>query len=240
MKSKYNESILTEEESVLTSYGQLSQNSKLMIDDNDNWLITLSDVFSLLLIFLIMLVVMSKNTSGNVKSDSGEVHKTVLPYEEIRYKTDIVGDRLRDSIFSEISNLDLGDEVSVLATNNEITVTIKEKISFRPGEAEVLTGSKPVLENIADIIKRYPRYHVEIIGHTDDTPIQTEIYPSNWELSIARASSVLKYFMYNHKINPSRLSIKGVADQSPLVPNISPENRALNRRVEIKLKEIKA
>jgi chemotaxis protein MotB len=70
--------------------------------------------------------------------------------------------------------------------------------------------------------------------------IRTSLYPSNWELSAARAMSVLKYFMNNHGINPSRLSIKGYADQQPMAPNDTPENRAQNRRVEIRLREKEA
>ncbi|KJU82777.1 OmpA/MotB domain-containing protein, partial [Candidatus Magnetobacterium bavaricum] len=73
---------------------------------------------------------------------------------------------------------------------------------------------------------------------TDNIPIKTALYPSNWELSAARATSVLRYFIAKHAIEPDRLYVKGNADSRPLVPNNTPEQRAQNRRVEIRLKEI--
>jgi len=71
-------------------------------------------------------------------------------------------------------------------------------------------------------------------------PIKTPRYLSNWELSVGRSTSVLKYFIDKHGIDPSRLSIKGIADQHASVPSDTPENRAQNRRVEIRLKEKEA
>ena len=117
---------------------------------------------------------------------------------------------------------------------------MKEKVTFMPGEVDVLEGSQHLLDRIAEIINRYPAYLVEISGHTDDVPIRTPLYPSNWELSVARASSVLKYFIHTHSVDPSRLSIKGNADKKPLTSNDTPENRARNRRVEIRFIQAEA
>jgi chemotaxis protein MotB len=114
---------------------------------------------------------------------------------------------------------------------------MKEKVTFNPAEAEIIQSSGPILSNIAEIIKEHPSFLVEIEGHTDNIPIKTSHYPSNWELSVARATNVLKFFIDNHSIDPSRFSVKGSADQKPVASNDSPENRAKNRRVEIRLKE---
>jgi len=89
---------------------------------------------------------------------------------------------------------------------------------------------------IAESIRKNPSYTVEIDGHTDNLPIHTPHYPSNWELSEARATSVLKCFIDTYGIDPSRFYIRGYADRRPLVSNDSPEHRAQNRRVEIRLK----
>jgi chemotaxis protein MotB len=147
-----------------------------------------------------------------------------------------VGEEVKSEINSEISSLDLGDQMSVHGTNREIVITMKEKIAFTPGESEVLPGSWQLLDKIAGIIERHPLFLVEIIGHTDNIPINTLHYPSNWELSVARAASVLTYFINNKAIDSSRLSIKGYADQKPVAPNNTADNRAKNRRVEIRLK----
>jgi len=139
-----------------------------------------------------------------------------------------------------MNNLYLGDDISIHVSNKEIIITIKEKVTFSPGEADILDSFKPVLDNIAEIIHKYPYFHAEIIGHTDNVPINTFRYPSNLELSVARATSVMKYFINDHYINSSRLSIKGDADKEPIAPNDTPVNRALNRRVEIRLKRVEA
>ena len=231
-------SILSQHEtSARLLYGGLISQSETSVDSDNNWLITLSDVLTLLLVFLIMFLIMTKNTTGYEKAKHDNSHNIVLPEDNLEYETGIIGRGIRDEITSKINNLDLGGEVSVLATSRGIIITMREKVTFRPGEAEILISSKPVLDNIAEIIQRHPNFLVEIDGHTDNIPIKTHLFPSNWELSVARATSVLKYFINYQSINPSRLSIKGNADQKPIVPNDTPENRAKNRRVEIRLKE---
>ncbi len=211
---------------------RLAEKSKSSIDIDSNWLITLSDVLTLLLVFFIMFIVIAKATV-----------KQALSAADPNRPADVSGapSAARDKIFHEVSSqiekLNLKDDVSVEAADREIIITLKEKVTFRPGEAETLESSEPILDNIASIIQRNRSFLVEIEGHTDNVPINTPLYPSNWELSVARATSVLKYFINRHGISPSRLSIKGNADQRPVASNDTPEARARNRRVEIRLKE---
>ena len=232
--------LLDHEKSTQHLYSQLINKSESSVDSESNWLITLSDVFTLLLVFMIMFVVTTKNSTGSDKSLHESHSNNAFPVEGIDHATAIMKTRIMNDLVGSINSLDMGDAVSVLATSREVIVTMKERISFSPAEAEILAGSEPVLDNIADIINSYPDFLVEIVGHTDNVPISTALYPSNWELSVARATSVLKYFITHHFIDSARLSIKGNADQKPLVPNNSVENRAQNRRVEIRLKEIEA
>jgi chemotaxis protein MotB len=207
-------------------------------DGDGTWLITLSDVFTLLLVFLITFLVMTKHSTSSEKiHNEHESAPFVLPGRPV-VGPGVVKSRIADEIAGDIDFLDMGEEISVIATSREIIISMKEKITFRPGEAEILRESRPVLDKIAGTIQKYPNFLVEINGHTDDMPIKTPLFPSNWELSVARATSVLKYFIHFHSINPSRLSIKGNADQKPIASNDTPENRARNRRVEIRLKEI--
>jgi chemotaxis protein MotB len=135
-----------------------------------------------------------------------------------------------------VISLGLGDQVLIQAGPQEILITMKEHITFGMGEAEVLKSSEPILDTIAEMVKRYPSFQVEIDGHTDDLPIKTGRFPSNWELSVARAASVLKYLINGHGLDPSRFTIKGNGEQRPLSPNHTVEQRAQNRRVEIRLK----
>ena len=215
-------------------YSGLISKSEASEDSDSNWLITLSDVFTLLLVFMIVFLVMTKNTTG---SDESGKDNEIKGMANIDYERTIIETGIRDEIAERVSSLALGEEVSVVAKDREVVVIMKEKVTFMPGEVDVLNGSQPLLDRIAEIINRHPGYLVEISGHTDNVPIKTPLYPSNWELSIARAASVLKYFISNHGIDFSRLSIKGNADQKPIASNDTPENRAKNRRVEIRFTE---
>lgn len=216
-------------------FQSLRKKSESSLDMDSNWLITLSDVLSLLLVFFVMFMVTAKSSA---KSQTSQLDSGKQPIStEAEPAPPSVNEKILTDVSSEIKNLDLENEVSVQRVNKEIIITLKEKVTFLPGEAEVLKGSEPILDHIAEIIQRNPSFLVEIEGHTDNRPIKTTSFPSNWELSVARSTGVLKYFMNRHDISPSRLSIKGSADQKPVASNDTPEERAQNRRVEIRLKE---
>jgi chemotaxis protein MotB len=93
-----------------------------------------------------------------------------------------------------------------------------------------------MLDALLETLVINPGYKLEIQGHTDDIPISTAQFPSNWELSAVRATTVLRY-MVDAGINPKRLTATGYGSSIPLVPNISPENRAINRRIEFVLEK---
>jgi chemotaxis protein MotB len=103
---------------------------------------------------------------------------------------------------------------------------------FASGSADIRASSLGALDKVAQIIKDSNR-KVIIEGHTDDQPIKTAEYPSNWELSAARATKIVRYLIIRHKIPADRLTAVAYADQKPVAPNDSEENRARNRRIEI-------
>jgi chemotaxis protein MotB len=111
-----------------------------------------------------------------------------------------------------------------------------ERITFNIGEAMLLGESQSTLQRIADLIAPQHHYQIIVSGHTDDIAIRTPRFPSNWELSAARAASVAK-FLAAHGVAPQRLIIQGKSEFHPLVANTSDENRRANRRVEISLIE---
>lgn len=103
---------------------------------------------------------------------------------------------------------------------------------FPSGSAELKTDSLQALDKVAELLKESGRKLI-VEGHTDDEPIRTEKYPSNWELSAARATKIVRYLIVRHKIPAARLAAVAYADQKPVVPNTSEENRARNRRIEV-------
>ena len=221
----------------LTSYRSLIDKSDVAVDTDSNWMITMSDVMSLLLVFFIMFFVMTRNTAKSEEVESENTVKSEVRDTAILQDSEPLGERIRDELNVGMMNLAMDEHISVRVMNRDVIIAMREKVLFNPGEADILEGTEPVLETIAGIIQRYPEFDVEIDGHTDNVPIMTPLYPSNWELSVARATSVLKYFIEGHDMDPSRFSVRGNADQKPIAPNDTAENRARNRRVEIKLKK---
>ena len=123
---------------------------------------------------------------------------------------------------------------SIRWNQNRLVFVLGERFTFPVGEARLLSDFKPTLEQIARLIAAKTDYKVMISGHTDDTPIATEAFPSNWELSAARAISVAKSIIESG-VDPHRITIQGHAEFRPVRKNSSPQNKEANRRVEITL-----
>jgi chemotaxis protein MotB len=113
-----------------------------------------------------------------------------------------------------------------------IVTIVTDRVLFAPGSAELTTDGRSVLDVVSGALAPLPNL-LAVEGHTDATPIHTDRFPSNWELSTARATSVLQALVTGHGIDAKRLSAAGYADQHPLSSNDSAEGRAQNRRVEI-------
>jgi chemotaxis protein MotB len=106
---------------------------------------------------------------------------------------------------------------------------------FSSGSADIRVDSLSSLNKISQILKEaaLSGHSVVIAGHTDNEPVKTERFPSNWELSASRATKIVRYLILRHGIAADRLSAVAYADQRPLAPNISEENRSKNRRIEV-------
>jgi len=135
----------------------------------------------------------------------------------------------------------LKDEISkgaveVETKNRRIVIRVKEQGSFPSGSATLRPTFIPIMDKIREAIKEMPGdYSVE--GHTDDVPISTARFRSNWELSSARAVSVAHELMQNSEIDPAKFVVKGFGEVKPMVPNDTEDNRGRNRRVEIVIEQ---
>lgn len=221
-------------------YQKMIASSIDSVDEDQNWLITLSDLLSLLLVFFIIFFALSRVPG---KKKEAPIHQQTSPGVSSSLsnsKPNNPMESIQKDMQTAVTGLGMDDQVIIQAGEQEILITMKENVTFHTGEAEILRGSEPILDTIAQIVQRYPSFKVEIDGHTDDQPINTKRFPSNWELSVARATSVLKYLIISYGLDPARFTIKGNAEQRPLSPNSTPELRAQNRRVEIRLKDHQA
>lgn len=132
-----------------------------------------------------------------------------------------------------LSNMfDLKDEINLSLSKKGLVMRLSEHALFDSGVATISPQGGPLLDKIGAIIAR-TSYFIRIEGHTDNLPIHTELFPSNWDLSTARAVNVLRYFIESHHIDAQRLAAVGFGEFQPLASNETPENRAKNRRVEM-------
>lgn len=124
------------------------------------------------------------------------------------------------------------NQIDVLRINGEVVVRIKESESFNSGSAVLQPSIYPILERIAEALVQASG-RIVVGGHTDNIPISTVAYPSNWVLSSARAAAVVHHLAKSEEFAASQVEIRAYADTRPIVDNDSAENRAMNRRVEI-------
>lgn len=129
-----------------------------------------------------------------------------------------------------------GGSVDVETEGEKIIIRVREKASFGSGRAQLKGAFRPILERVANILKD-SEGKIIVAGHTDNVPIYTERFRSNWELSAARAVSVAHEMMLATKIPSDRFLVQGFADTKPMTKNDTPANRARNRRVEIILQQ---
>jgi chemotaxis protein MotB len=122
----------------------------------------------------------------------------------------------------------------------EMTITLDNAILFPLGRAQLKDSAKATLDEITGALSEYENYRILVEGHTDNVPVSSDRFSSNWTLSAQRAVNVTEYLDQNTSIGGERLVAAGLGKYQPVVPNTSPENRAKNRRVEIKLVPIES
>ncbi|MFT4712626.1 MAG: chemotaxis protein MotB [Candidatus Azotimanducaceae bacterium] len=210
--------------------------------DRDRWLLSYADLLTLLLAFFVVMFSMSEvdvtklglvseSFSGGVGSnEGGSGHQNMTSANNI-----VSGEQrmIKDKADSEMLTAILDADVATNSDEGEwLLITMDSSVLFRSGSAEVVA-----VNALRDIALTLSVYDGEIIveGHTDDTPISTDRFPSNWELSAARAAAVVR-LLENAGISSIRLNATGFSDTRPLVSNATPEGREKNRRVVFRLK----
>ena len=139
---------------------------------------------------------------------------------------------LKTSIQNFIDEAGYANNIRLIQNERGIVISIMDNILFPSGSANLSEGSKPLLNKMAQILKTLPN-DIRIEGHTDNIPIATEQFPSNWHLSIARATNAAYYLMNDQGLKQERVSVVGNSEFKPITKNDSDESRALNRRVDI-------
>jgi chemotaxis protein MotB len=208
-------------------------------------MLTYGDVMTLLLTFFVLLLSFSSVQEAKFQEAASALQAAlgVLKSQESvldhaapqKAQEASVGLEEIEGQMSEIVEIvrseELSDDVDVIPTRHGYTLRISSPVLFDLASAEIRPQGAGLLSRLADYLLQF-EYPIRIEGHTDNLPIRTERYPSNWELSTARALSVLK-LMNERGIVPTRLSAVGYGEFKPLLENDTPERRQVNRRVEL-------
>ena len=214
-----------------------------------SWMVTYGDLMSLLLTFFVLIVSFSsvqdvefQKAMGSLKAHLGVLRFRPSTIEPSAMKIQSLrGFRLTKTPDKELAELlkhaqenELGDSIQVEVNKDGIMIRLMDGILFHSGQADLKTSVYSLLAKIGEFAKKWPN-RMRVEGHTDNVPIDTAEFPSNWELSAMRAIRIIHFFEKVSGVNPEKLYYLGYGENKPLVPNTTSENRAKNRRVEIYL-----
>lgn len=200
----------------------------------DDWLGTYSDVVTLLLSFFVLMMGISKvdnslweSMKSGLRSEISGEKEVKTPLAEIKHDL--------DSILAQEKAQKL---VTINMNNDGIVMQFSSAAFYQAGSAEVGTQAKDIIDRVVEAMKRidYYPFKIDLEGHTDNVPIHTERFHSNWELSVARATNIVRYLL-EQGMQADRLKAAGYADTKPVAPNTDtlgvalPDNQALNRRI---------
>lgn len=165
--------------------------------------------------------------------DGQLVEDSTLEYDLLVRET---SDTLKDfQLF--IEEQQMTEDVNIIQDGAEVIITFDAILLFDSGKAIIKPQAIPVLHTLGEKLNEYTQkgYRMRLEGHTDNVPIQTAQFPSNWELSASRAIAVAKFYIYELGFDAHLISAEGYGEQMPVATNDTPEGRLKNRRVEIKL-----
>jgi len=184
-----------------------------------------------------------KQDPGVFENSEKPFHVAILPLAinrgQEREDFETLAAEIKKNMEEELNNNGGQDQADLnqlkfLFDKRGLILRFSERFFFDSGDASIRPDVAPMLHIIAESLEKIPN-HIRIEGHTDSVPIRTARFPSNWELSTARAVNVVKYFTTAGPIAPERLSAVGYGQSRPLFLNDTPEHKARNRRVEIVL-----
>jgi len=225
---------------------------------SEAWLVPYADILTLLLALFIVLFATSQtdqkkltemaqafsaafNTggpsmfdkAGPTPSQSSEMPPDKTKDQDQKYLAE--NEQLNETkqmLEQMIKEKNLSDELSAVLTDEGLSIRIKEKALFPSGSATLLPHSMEIGKPIAELLSKVPQ-KIVISGHTDNMPIATSTFPSNWDLSSQRSLNFMKFILTQAELNPARFSTVGHGEFRPIAPNDTEAGRAQNRRVEI-------
>lgn len=204
-------------------------------EPSEDWIITYADAITLLMAFFVIMFAISEPSQEKFEEVTGGIREKLtgeqeaMPFQDVRQQMTAVSKAA-------------GEQTQVKSSRRGVTFDFKSGKMFAPGSADILPDAIPTLDRVAQLVAfmGIDNYRVEVEGHTDDVPISTDRFPSNWELSAGRASSVVR-FLISRGVTPDRMTAIGFADTKPEAANRDEfgmpikENQETNRRIVIRV-----
>lgn len=227
-------------------------------DNSERWLLTYSDLITLLMIFFVVMYAISDTNAQKLAALANSLAQTltgapaagILPDGGLPSVVPGIapapGDggatgqrnegaelaRARAELQQFIQQEGLEGQVTLRTEDRGLVVSMADAVLFPSGSAELTPGARTILQQVGRALARLPNY-LRVEGHTDNLPINTPAFPSNWELSTARATNVVRVLVAEAGIKPERLSATGYGEYRPVAPNDNEVDRSRNRRVDI-------
>ncbi|HCE16263.1 MAG TPA: hypothetical protein DEQ80_00250 [Anaerolinea thermolimosa] len=226
-------------------------------ENSERWLVSYADFITLLMVMFVVLYSMGQvdvekykrlaesmrmafSLGGPAKVVDSQINQSGGSMENGQPKPIVVpgipesppqSEEVAGQLTQMLAGSNLGNEVSVQTNIEGVLISLSEKLVFSPGRSELPPEVRPVLDTIVAMIRQIDN-PIRLVGHTDDSPSTDPRYPTQWELSIARAMVVAQYLI-DSGIDPSRLTVAGRGPYDPIFPNDTEEHRSLNGRVDI-------
>ncbi len=237
-------------------------------ENNERWLITYSDLITLLLIFFVIMYAMSSINIAKFNLLSVSLNQALSPNNQVplsglgntallaaqnstqsnqtgmssltkqqigQISSMVKEDRIFNNLYHRlelyVKQHDLQNSVSIANQERGVQITLRDVVFFNTGQDRLRAAARQTLQKMAPFLASVPN-DIIVEGYTDNVPIRTYLFPSNWELSTGRAVNVLR-FLIAQGIDPNRLSATGYGKYHPLVPNTTAANRQENRRVNV-------
>ena len=161
-----------------------------------------------------------------------ERERALTELQHMLAEQDQITRRLNDVLKNALLGFD-SDELSVEIRDGKVYVSMSDRLLFRSGSAAVEAKGKEAIQVLAGVLNNNSDIDILVEGHTDNVPIKTAVYKDNWDLSVARATSIVRILTEDYKMTPTRLTASGKGEFAPRSTNATAEGRANNRRTEI-------
>jgi chemotaxis protein MotB len=224
-------------------------------ENHERWLVSYADFITLLFAFFVVMFASSQVNKkkvgviaayfeayiqdGNAKAAQvlkeypGSAAEEALPKPSAELATMGELAPVKEQLGAELAKEIAEGKVALSIQPRGLVLSLRESALFPPGQDTFNPEAVPILGKVAEALRKLPSQPVRLEGHTDNVPIETERFPSNWELSAARANAVLDLLCQSLGLDPRRFAVAGYADFHPVAHNDTPEGRAHNRRVDI-------